>query len=114
MRTERINSALYLNMPQGDEDVGDDMESLHSLQSSSVSVTQTTESGVQAQAQTVSSGTQPSNTKMDQFGGTQTIRIKTKEKGNQATEDRTEEIEQLRQAGEIEKQTLIDQHEQNI
>jgi len=54
--------------------------------------------------------------KMDQFGGTQTTRIKMKEKGSQsqATEDRTEEIEQLRQATELEKQALIQKHEQNI
>ena len=32
---------------------------------------------------------------MEEFGGTQTTRIKTQEKGNQATEDRSEEIEQL-------------------
>ena len=89
MRTERINSALYFNMSQGDEDIGDDMESLHSLQSSSMGVTQTTESGIQAQVRTTSSGTQSSTTQMDEFGGTQTIRIKTKEKGNQATEDRS-------------------------
>ena len=46
---------------------------------------------------------------MDQFGGTQTTRIKMKDRGSQsqATEDRTEEIEQLRQASELEKQALI-------
>ena len=37
-----------------------------------------------------------------------------KDKGNQATEDRSEEIEQLRQASELEKQALIAQREQNI
>merc|ERR1711906_74572 len=39
-----------------------------------------------------------------------------KEKGSQsqATEGRTEEIEQLRQASELEKQALIQKHEQNI
>ena len=51
---------------------------------------------------------------MDEFGGTQTTRIKTKEKGNQATEDRSEEIEQLRHASELEKQALVDQYEQGI
>ena len=48
MRTERTNGALYFNMSQGDEDMNADMESLHSLQPSSMDVTQTTESGVQA------------------------------------------------------------------
>ena len=37
-----------------------------------------------------------------------------KDKENQATEDRSEEIEQLRQASELEKQAPIAQHEQNI
>ena len=37
-----------------------------------------------------------------------------KDKPSQATEDRSEEIEQLRQASELEKQVLIEQHEQNI
>ena len=37
-----------------------------------------------------------------------------KDKVNQATEDRSEEIEQLRQANELGKQALIEQHEQNI
>ena len=51
---------------------------------------------------------------MDEFGGTRTTNIKTKEKGNQATEDRSGEIEQLRQASEIEKQALIDQYGQKV
>ena len=51
---------------------------------------------------------------MDELGGTQTIIIKQKDKGNQTTEDRPEEIEQLRQASELEKQALIDQYDQNI
>ena len=42
------------------------------------------------------------------------VKIKTKERGSQATEDRSEEIEQLRYASELEKQALIDQHVQNV
>ena len=61
---------------------------------------QTDSSGVRAKAQTTSSGTQSSKTIMDEFGGTQTPIIIKKDKGNQATEDRSEEIEQLRQASE--------------
>ena len=45
---------------------------------------------------------------------TQTRRIKTKERRSQATEDRPEEIEQLRHASELEKQALIEQHTQNV
>ena len=37
-----------------------------------------------------------------------------KDKPSQATEDRSEEIEQLRQANELEQQALIEQHEQTI
>ena len=37
-----------------------------------------------------------------------------KDKPSQATEDRSGEIEQLRQANELEKQALTEQHEQNI
>ena len=50
---------------------------------------------------------------MDEIGGTQTTIIKKSDKGNQATEDRSEEIEQLRQASELEKQALIDQSEKH-
>ena len=53
MQTERINNAVYLNMTQGDEDMGDDMEDI-----SSIGGAQTNESGVQANAQTSSSGVQ--------------------------------------------------------
>ena len=129
MRKDRIEKAVHFDISQDDDD----------------DVTMTDSSEVkaeQAKAQTTSSGSQPSTTKMDQFGGTQTTRIKMKEKGNQskatakmdqfggtqttrikmkekgsqsqATEDRTEEIEQLRQATELEKQALIQKHEQNI
>ena len=85
---------------------------------------QTTSSGVQAEAQTsspgvqvnvrpktTSSGTQPT-TRMEE-SETQTIR-ETKERGSQATEDRSEEIKQLRYASELEKQALIEQHVQNV
>ena len=104
MRTERIENALHFDIPQGDDDVG---------------MTQTTSSGVQAEAQTSSSGVQAnvrpkttssgtqSTTRMEE-SETQTRKIKTKERGSQATEDRSEEIEQLRHASELEKQALID------
>ena len=105
MRADRVESAVHFDIAQGD-----------------VTMTQTT--GVQAEAQknstevqanpqTTSSGSQSSKIKMDEFGGTQTTIIK-KDKGNQATEDRSEEIEQLRQASELEKQALIAQHMNKI
>ena len=40
--------------------------------------------------------------------------MKTKERGSQATEYRSEEIEQIRYARELEKQAHIEQHVQNV
>ena len=107
MRTDRVEKAVHFDISQ-DDDV--------TMTASSEVQAEAQSTGVQAKAQTTSSGSQSSTTKMDQFGGTQTPRIKMKDRGSQsqATEDRTEEIEQLRQASELEKQALIQQHEQNI
>ena len=81
-------------------------------------MTQTASSGVQAEAQTSSSGVQvnvrpkttssgtQSTTRVEE-PETQTAKIKTKERGSQATEDRSEEKEQIRYASELEKQALI-------
>ena len=99
LRSERVENALHFGISQDDDDVG---------------MTQTVSTGVQAEARTASSGTQSSTTQMDEFGGTQAIRIKTKEKGNQAIEDRSEEIEKLTRVSELAKQAPIDQHTQNV
>ena len=109
MRAERIENAVHFYISQ-DDDVDVTMTAPTGVQAKA----QTDSTEVQAKAQTTSSRTQPSTTKMDEFGGTQTTIIKQKDKGNQATEDRSEEIEQLRQASELEKQALIDQYGQNI
>ena len=59
MRTERVNNAVNFNMPQGGEDIGDDMEGGTQTNESGVQAqAQTNESGVQANAQTSSSGVQ--------------------------------------------------------
>ena len=100
---------MHFDIPQG-YDVDVTMTASTGVQAK----VQTDSTEVQAKPQTTSSGTQPPKTKMDEFGGTQTTITKTKDKGNQATEGRSEEIEQLRQANEIEKQALIYQHEQNV
>ena len=105
MRAGRVEKALHF-------DISKDADVTMTASSGVQAEAQTDSTGVQAETQTRSSGTQPSNIKMDEFGGTQKTRIKTKEKGNQATEDRSEEIEQLRQASELEKQALICQYEQ--
>ena len=74
---------------------------------------QTSSSGVQAEAQTRSSGNQSSTTRMEE-SETQTRYIRKNDRGSQATEDRSNEIEQLRHASELEKQALITQHAQNV
>ena len=107
MRTERVEKAVHFDISQ-DDDVT--MTASSGVQAKA----QTDSTGVQAKAQTTSSGPQSSKTKMDEFGGTQTTRVIMKDKTNQATEDRSEEIEQLRQASELEKQALIEQHKQHI
>ena len=93
MRTERVDNAVHFGISQDDVP----MTQTTGVQAEA----QTDSTGVQAKAQTTPSGSQPSETKMEEFGGTQRTRIKKKDKGNQATEDRSEEIEQLRYASEF-------------
>ena len=102
MRAERINSAVYFNMSQGDEDIGDDMESI-----SSMGVTQTNESGVQANAQTSSSGVQATVRPKRTFEAGVQVEARTRTAETQATEDKSEEIEKSKRANEIEKQAFI-------
>ena len=87
MRRERVNSALYFDMSQGDGDMGDDME-----------VTQTNESGVQAQAQTNESGVQAQSQTSSSGAQTRPPLNRSNTKGTQATEDKSEEIEKLKRA----------------
>ena len=108
LRAGRVEKALHFAMSKDD---GVPMTQTYSTCVQAEA--QTSPYGVQAEAQTRPSGTQSPKTEMDEFGRTQTTRIKTQEKGNQATEDPSEEIEQLRHASELEKQALIDQYEQN-
>ena len=121
LRTERIENALHFDISQGDDDVG----MTQTISSGVQAEAQTTSSGVQAEAQTSSPGVQANVRPKTTSSGTQsstrveesetkTKRIKTKERGSQATEYRSEEIEQLRHASELEKQTLIEQHTQNV
>ena len=123
LRTERVDNALHVNISQGD----DDMQNLYSLISSMDGVQaepERTSQGVQANVRpttrtsevqanvrptTTSSGTQSSSTRMEESQA-QTRYIRHKEKGTQATEDRTDEIEQLRRASELERQQLIELH----
>ena len=110
MRAERVEKAVHFDISKD----GDDASMTQTYSTGVQAETQTSSYGVQAEAQTRSSGTQSSKTKMEEFGGTRTTRVKTKEKGNQATEDRSEEIEELRQANELEKQALIEQLEKML
>ena len=102
MRRARVDSAVYFDISHEDGVMGDDMD-----------VTQTNESGVQANTQTSSSGAQTERPRKTFEAGTQSeLRVNTK--GTQATEDKSEEIEKLKRASELEKQALIDQQAKNI
>ena len=105
MRTERFEKAVHFDISQDDVP----MTQTTGVQAKA----QTTSSEVHAKAQTTSSGTQSSKTRMDE-NETQTAIVKQKDRGSQATEDISGEIEQLRQASELEKQALKYQYEQNI
>ena len=98
MRTERAEKAVHFDISQGDVS----MTQTTGVQAKA----QTDSTEVQANPQTTSSGTHSSKTGVDDFGGTHTTIVKTQNKCNQATEDRSEEIDQLRQASELEKQAL--------
>ena len=68
MRSDRIENAVHhFDMAQGDDDVDVTMTASTCVQAEA----QTDSTGVQAKAQT-SSGSQPSKTRVDEFGGTQT------------------------------------------
>ena len=102
MRRARVDSASYFDISHEDGDMGDDME-----------VTQTNDSGVQANTQTSSSSAQTVLPRKTFEAGTQSEpRVNTK--GKQATEDKSEEIEKLKRASELEKQALKDQQTKNI
>ena len=123
LRSKRAEKALHFDISQGDDD--DDVGMTQTTSSGVQAEAQTSSSGVQAEAQTSSSGVQAnvrpkttssgtqSTTRVEE-SETQTRKIKTKERGSQATEDRSEEIEKLRHASELEKQALIEQHVQNV
>ena len=114
LRAERVENALHFDISQGD---GDDVDMTQTTSSGVQAEAQTSSSGVQAEAQTSSSGVQvyvrpkttssgtQSSTRMEE-SETQTIKINKKERGSQATEDRSDEIEQLRHASEIENEHL--------
>ena len=102
MRRARVDSALYFDMSQGDGEMADDMD-----------VSQTNEAGVQTQTQTNESGAQTMRPRLTKSTGAQAEpRVNTKE--TQATEDRSEEIEKIKRASELEKQALEEQHKNNI
>ena len=108
MRRARVDSALYFDISHEDVDIGDDMDDI-----SSMGGAQKTDSGVQAQAQTSSSGAQTERPRKTFEAGTQ-VAPRTRTAETQATEDKSEEIEKLKRASELEKQALIDQQAKNI
>ena len=86
MRRARVDSALYFNMSQGDGEMGDDMDDI-----SSMGGARKTDSGVQAQAQTSSSGAQTERPRKTASAGTQ-VEPRVRTASTQATEDKSEEI----------------------
>jgi chemotaxis protein histidine kinase CheA len=103
LRRERVNNAVYFDISQGDVD----MESLYSLPVSMSDISsenlgaQTFDTGVQA---TTSTNEMP----------TQTPYVKKKEKGSQAVEDRTSEIERIQRNAEEEQEEMRRQHARNV
>ena len=107
MRTERVERALHFDISQDDDDVA--MTASTGVQAN----TQTSSSSAQTNTQTSSSSAQTVLPRRTFEAGTQSEkRVNTK--GTQATEDKSEEIEKLKRASELEKQALIDYHNQNI
>ena len=93
LRTERVNNAVHFNISQGDDDMGDDISSVDFG-------TQTGETGVQADMRpSTRVGMAQATTSMDETG-TQTSRVKSSNRPTQTSspivEDRTEEIERLK------------------
>ena len=73
MRAGRVEKALHFDISKDD-----DVPMTQTYSTGVQAEAQTSSYGVQTEAQTRSSGTRSSNTEMDEFGGTQTTRIKTK------------------------------------
>ena len=81
MRRARVDSAIYFDISHEDGEMGDDMD-----------VPQTNDSGVQANTQTSSSGAQTERPRKTFEAGTQ-VAARTRTAETQATEDKSEEIE---------------------
>ena len=110
MRRARVDSALYFDISHEDGEMGDDMDD----DISSMGGARKTDSGVQAQAQTNESGVQAQSQTSSSGVQTRPPLNRSNTKGTQATEDKSEEIEKLKRASELEKQALIDQQATNI
>ena len=108
MRTERTTNAVYFDMSHGD-----DMDVTQTNEEGVQTQSNTNESDAQTQTQTTESGAQTMRPRLTKSAGTQSEpRVNTK--GTQATEDRSEEIEKIKRASELEKEALREQHNNNI
>ena len=87
MRTERVNNAVYFNISKGD-----DMEVTQTTDSGVQANTQTSSSGVQANTQTSSSGVQTARPRATFEAGVP-VKPRTRTAETQATEDKSGEIE---------------------
>jgi len=95
LRRDRVNNAVYFDISQGSDVDMDDGAS------DGIGIQTTTPSTREGMAQATSS--------MDERT-TQTPIVNKKEKGSQAVEDRSEEIEKLKRAAEAEKEEMRRQH----
>ena len=87
MRRARVDSAVYFDISHEDGEMGDDMDDI-----SSMGGARKTDSGVQANTQTSSSGAQTERPRKTFEAGTQ-VKARTRTAETQATEDKSEEIE---------------------
>ena len=114
LRRERVNNAVYFDISQSDVD----MESLYSVSMSDISSenlgAQTFDTGVQADMRpTTREGMAQATTSTNEMP-TQTPYVKKKEKGSQAVEDRTSEIERIQRNAEEEQEEMRRQHARNV
>ena len=90
MRRARVDSALYFDISHEDGEMGDDMSDI-----SSMGGARKTDSGVQTNTQTSSSGAQTERPRKTFEAGTQ-VEPRTRTAETQATEDKSEEIENIK------------------
>ena len=100
LRIERVNNVIHFDISQGDDDMGDDMESLYSLPTSDAGPERPSQGsqGIQTDRPSTRVGMAQATTSMNEMD-TQTPHVKKKDKDTQSSpivEDRSEELERLK------------------